>query len=80
MTIFHWESHSPQFRHDHRELLAEELYSEAVADAHRNADFHNHDLSMFSGYCAAGRSVSSLKKDWECADKITSRPARQSPP
>ena len=28
------------------------VYPEAVAAAHRNADFHIHDLDMLSGYCA----------------------------
>lgn len=28
------------------------IYPPSVGDAHRNGDFHIHDLSMFSGYCA----------------------------
>ncbi len=28
------------------------IYPRAVGDAHRNGDFHIHDLDMFSGYCA----------------------------
>lgn len=28
------------------------IYPEAVGSAHRNADYHIHDLDMFSGYCA----------------------------
>lgn len=28
------------------------VYPEDVANAHRNADYHIHDLDMFSGYCA----------------------------
>ena len=28
------------------------IYPEEIAEAHINADFHLHDLSMFSGYCA----------------------------
>lgn len=28
------------------------IYPSDIADAHTNADFHIHDLSMFSGYCA----------------------------
>lgn len=28
------------------------VYPEDVASAHRNADYHIHDLDMFSGYCA----------------------------
>ena len=53
------------------------VYSPAVADAHRNADFHIHDLSMFSGYCA-GWSLRQLI--WEglggIEGKIASKPAR----
>ncbi|MBI2444374.1 MAG: ribonucleoside triphosphate reductase [Candidatus Magasanikbacteria bacterium] len=30
----------------------EQIYPRAVGDAHRSADFHIHDLDMFSGYCA----------------------------
>ncbi len=29
-----------------------EIYDEEIADAHRNADIHIHDLSMLTGYCA----------------------------
>ncbi|MFO0763978.1 MAG: ribonucleoside triphosphate reductase [Candidatus Gracilibacteria bacterium] len=28
------------------------IYPEEVGNAHRNADYHIHDLDMFSGYCA----------------------------
>ncbi|MCQ2955786.1 MAG: ribonucleoside triphosphate reductase [Opitutales bacterium] len=28
------------------------IYDEKIAQAHKNGDFHLHDLSMFSGYCA----------------------------
>lgn len=28
------------------------IYPKAVGEAHRNGDYHIHDLSMFSGYCA----------------------------
>jgi ribonucleoside-triphosphate reductase len=53
------------------------IYSEAVATAHRNADFHIHDLSMFSGYCA-GWSLRQLIAEGlgGVADKITSKPAK----
>jgi len=53
------------------------IYPEAVADAHRNADFHIHDLSMFSGYCA-GWSLRQLIKEGlgGVPDKISSKPAR----
>lgn len=36
-----------------------EIYDEEVANAHRNADMHIHDLSMLTGYCA-GWSLSQL--------------------
>ena len=29
-----------------------EIYDKEIADAHRNADIHIHDLSMLTGYCA----------------------------
>ena len=37
-----------------------EIYDEEIAEAHRNADIHIHDLSMLTGYCA-GRWLTS----WE---------------
>ena len=30
----------------------EEIYDQEIANAHRNADIHIHDLSMLTGYCA----------------------------
>jgi anaerobic ribonucleoside-triphosphate reductase len=53
------------------------IYPEDIAEAHRNADFHIHDLSMFSGYCA-GWSLRQLIQEGlgGVPDKITSRPAR----
>ncbi|HOV39732.1 MAG TPA: anaerobic ribonucleoside-triphosphate reductase, partial [Spirochaetales bacterium] len=52
------------------------IYPEPIAEAHRNADFHIHDLSMFSGYCA-GWSLRQLIEEGlgGVPDKITSRPA-----
>ena len=38
------------------------VYPSAVGDAHRNADFHIHDLDMFSGYCA-GWSLRALLEE-----------------
>ena len=29
-----------------------EIYDDEIAEAHRNADIHIHDLSMLTGYCA----------------------------
>jgi len=53
------------------------IYPEEIAKAHRNADFHIHDLSMFSGYCA-GWSLRQLIAEGlgGVSDKITSKPAR----
>jgi ribonucleoside-triphosphate reductase len=53
------------------------VYPEEVAEAHRNADFHIHDLSMFSGYCA-GWSLRQLIEEGlgGVPDKITSKPAK----
>ncbi|GHV71180.1 anaerobic ribonucleoside triphosphate reductase [Spirochaetia bacterium] len=53
------------------------IYPAEIADAHRNADFHIHDLSMFSGYCA-GWSLRQLIAEGlgGVADKITSKPAK----
>ena len=53
------------------------IYSEEIAEAHRSADFHIHDLSMFSGYCA-GWSLRQLITEGlgGVSDKITSRPAK----
>ncbi len=33
-----------------------EIYDEEIANAHRNADLHLHDLSMLTGYCAGWSS------------------------
>ena len=38
------------------------IYPKEVGEAHRNADFHIHDLDMFSGYCA-GWSLRSLLEE-----------------
>jgi len=53
------------------------IYPEEIADAHRDADFHIHDLSMFSGYCA-GWSLRQLIAEGlgGVPDKITSSPAK----
>ncbi len=52
------------------------IYSEEVAEAHKTAAFHIHDLSMFSGYCA-GWSLRQLIAEGlgGVPDKITSTPA-----
>jgi ribonucleoside-triphosphate reductase len=53
------------------------VYPPEIANAHRDADFHIHDLSMFSGYCA-GWSLRQLITEGlgGVADKITSKPAK----
>ncbi len=53
------------------------IYPEEVAEAHKTAAFHIHDLSMFSGYCA-GWSIRQLIAEGlgGVPDKITSKPAR----
>ncbi len=53
-----------------------EIYDEEIANAHRNADIHLHDLSMLTGYCA-GWSLKQLIKDGlgGIPGKITSSPA-----
>ena len=30
------------------------IYDKEIADAHKNADIHIHDLSMLTGYCFTG--------------------------
>ena len=53
-----------------------EVYDEEIANAHRSADLHLHDLSMLTGYCA-GWSLRQLIKDGlgGIPGKITSSPA-----
>ena len=52
------------------------VYDEEVANAHRNADIHLHDLSMLTGYCA-GWSLRQLIQEGlgGVPGKITSSPA-----
>ncbi|MDD6066697.1 MAG: ribonucleoside triphosphate reductase [Firmicutes bacterium] len=54
-----------------------EIYDEEIAEAHRNADIHLHDLSMLTGYCA-GWSLKQLITEGlgGIEGKITSAPAR----
>ena len=53
-----------------------EVYDSEIADAHRSADMHIHDLSMLTGYCA-GWSLKQLITDGlgGITGKITSSPA-----
>lgn len=54
-----------------------EIYDEEIADAHRNAEIHIHDLSMLTGYCA-GWSLKQLIQEGlgGVTGKITSAPAK----
>ncbi len=54
-----------------------QVYDKEIADAHRNADIHIHDLSMLTGYCA-GWSLKQLIQQGlgGVVGKITSTPAR----
>lgn len=54
-----------------------EIYDEEIAEAHRNADIHIHDLSMLTGYCA-GWSLKQLIREGlgGITGKITSAPAK----
>ena len=53
-----------------------EIYDDEIAQAHRNADIHIHDLSMLTGYCA-GWSLKQLIQEGlgGITGKITSAPA-----
>jgi len=52
------------------------VYTNEIAEAHKNASFHIHDLSMLSGYCA-GWSLRQLIEEGlgGIPDKVTSKPA-----
>lgn len=54
-----------------------EVYDEEIANAHRNCEFHLHDLSMLTGYCA-GWSLRQLIEEGLSGvpGKITSSPAK----
>ena len=53
-----------------------EIYDDEIAEAHRNADIHLHDLSMLTGYCA-GWSLRQLIQEGlgGVPGKISSSPA-----
>ncbi|MDA3847167.1 MAG: ribonucleoside triphosphate reductase [Vallitaleaceae bacterium] len=53
-----------------------EVYDDEISNAHRNGDFHIHDLSMLTGYCA-GWSLMQLIREGlgGIAGKISSAPA-----
>ena len=54
-----------------------EIYDKEIANAHKNCDFHLHDLSMLTGYCA-GWSLKQLIQEGlgGIPGKITSSPAK----
>ncbi len=54
-----------------------EIYDDEIANAHRRADIHIHDLSMLTGYCA-GWSLKQLIQEGlgGVTGKITSAPAK----
>ena len=54
-----------------------EVYDQEIANCHKNCDFHIHDLSMLTGYCA-GWSLKQLIKEGlgGVPGKITSSPAK----
>ena len=54
-----------------------EIYDQEIANAHRNAEIHLHDLSMLTGYCA-GWSLKQLIQEGlgGIPGKITSSPAK----
>ena len=54
-----------------------EIYDQEIADAHRNADIHIHDLSMLTGYCAGWPLKQLLMEGLGgIPGKITSAPAK----
>ncbi len=53
------------------------VYPKAVGEAHRNADYHIHDLSMFTGYCAGWSLRALLEEGFNGVDnKIESGPPK----
>ncbi len=52
-----------------------EIYDNEVAEAHRNADMHIHDLSMLTGYCAGWSLKQLIQQGLGIPGKINSSPA-----
>lgn len=53
------------------------IYPQAVGDAHRNGDYHIHDLDMFSGYCAGWSLRELLESGFNgLGDKVESSPPK----
>ena len=54
-----------------------EVYDEEIAQAHRNADFHIHDLDMLTGYCAGWSLRQLLLKGFQgLGGRVESAPPR----
>lgn len=53
------------------------VYPKSVGDAHRNGDYHIHDLDMFSGYCAGWSLRVLLEEGFNGVDnKVESAPPK----
>ncbi len=53
------------------------IYPKNVGDAHRNGDYHIHDLDMFSGYCAGWSLRALLEEGFNgVSNKIESAPPK----
>ena len=53
------------------------IYPKAVGEAHRNGDYHIHDLAMFSGYCAGWSLRALLEEGFNgVPNKIESAPPK----
>ena len=72
-----WEADSQQLRGRDCNYWLSEIYDQEIAEAHRNADIHIHDLSMLTGYCAGWSLKQLLMEAWE-ASRERLPPRRQS--
>lgn len=55
----------------------DQIYPKFISDAHRNADFHIHDLDMLSGYCAGWSLRSLLREGFNgVANKVEANPPK----
>ncbi len=53
------------------------IYPKAVGEAHRNGDYHIHDLGMFTGYCAGWSLRALLEEGFNgVQDKVESGPPK----
>ncbi|MFR4562533.1 MAG: ribonucleoside triphosphate reductase, partial [Flavonifractor plautii] len=53
-----------------------EIYDQEVANAHRNAEIHIHDLSMLTGYCAGWSLKQLIQQGLGIPGKINSAPGQ----